>query len=140
MPETKKRSPRFLPIDDSHEWIYFDWEHLIIIRQLERSVAKSVEYAMPDEFKIENGCIVRRLDTNEIVEFPLSVCRFSIAPKLVFIDLFDDRSVAFVACEVVPAKRKPKPKPKSSVLTPTKSVGKIGIAKAVAKKKSGLLF
>ena len=87
----KKRSPLFPPITDPHEWIWFDWEHGIIIRHLENSVANSSEFTMPDEFKIENGCVVRRLDSGEIVDTPLSLGCFTVAPKLVYIDFFGDR-------------------------------------------------
>jgi len=102
MPVLKKRSPSFPPITNPNEWIYFNWERSVIVRGLERSVSKSTEWPMPDEFKIENGCVVRRLDTNSIVASPLSVCRFSVLPKLFFIDFFGYRCFAEVFCEVIP--------------------------------------
>ena len=134
--DSKKRSPRFPPIDDPHEWIWFDFEHSIIIRHLERSVAKSTEFAMPDEFKTENGCIVRRLDTGKIVERPLSVDQFTVGAKLVFDDDFDGRTLIYVACSVTPAKKKPKPKSVQSRLTNSATHGKT----EKAKPKPGMLF
>jgi len=140
MADSKKRSPRFPPIIDPHEWIWFDFEHSIIVRHLERSVAKSTEYAMPDEFKIENGCVVRRLDTGKIVDRPLSVDRFTVGAKLVYDDDFDGRKLVYVACSVTPARKKPKLKSVQSPLTKSATHGKTQNAKSNPTKKPGLLF
>ena len=143
----KKASRRFPPITDPHEWIYFDWEYRIIIRHLEHSVANSIEYPMPDEFKIENGCRVRRLDTGEIVNRPLSICRFTVGPKLFYLDdslgdFFDpERRFVEVLCEVIPGIAKPKPKSKakhSAAKTETPKASKSN--QKAANPKSGLLF
>ena len=132
----KKHSRRFPPIVDPHEWIFYDWEHSIIIRNLEHSVSKSTEWPMPDEFKIENGCRFRRLDTGEIIDQPLSFCRFSVGPKLFYFDDFlGERVFIETACEVIPGMPKQKPKPSKSKAA-SSSVSK----PKVKKSQAGRLF
>jgi hypothetical protein len=134
MAERKSKNHNLAPIDlSSGEWLRFDWQKQIIIRNLQYGVADSIELPMPYEYLPENGMIIFRIDSGDIISIPLfyNHTRF---PMFGYIDeLFDCKMQVATRCSILPGSPPPKPKQlKESKQRPA--------VKPKASKPGGMLF